>query len=91
MKYTTGDKLPIDKEAILKRVSTPTSSSKNEMGDIVNLIQREIGFTPAYPKGFWLKRCKGKRLTYVEMLIEQARDKKNPGAYLAACLKPKKV
>jgi len=89
MKYLQGEKPLIDKEAILKRVSTPATSAKNEMGDIVNLIQREIGFTPSYPKGFWLKRCKGKRLTYIEMLIEQCKDKKNPGAYLAACLKKK--
>jgi len=84
----------INKERFLKKLLEKKQSAPknlNEMGAITDLIQREIGFTPKYGRGFWLKRCKGKSYATIELMIEEAKEKINPGKWLAWRLKPKKV
>jgi|GEM_PF-4260388 len=81
--------MEINKEQILQRVTTPTTTAPHELADIVNRIEKEIGFTGRYTYGYWLKRCKGLSLDKAISLIATAKTKREPGPYLSAMLKPK--
>lgn len=62
----------------------------HELSAITNEIERVIGFTPRYNRGYWLKKCKGKSFGEIMGLLKQAEgmDKKyNKGGFITNALK----
>lgn len=59
---------------LFKQKITRKTDAPHETADCVNELQKYIDFTDKYGYKYWLRKCKGKTLPYIQWKIQEMKD-----------------
>ena len=53
---------------------TIQTDAPHQTADCVNEIEKHVEFTKKYGYGYWLRKCKGKKLEDVQLTLEKMKE-----------------
>ena len=64
----------MEKISFTREYTRETTTAPHEVAECVNKIGEVVTFTAKYSRGYWLKKCKGKKVYDIELLIKKMKE-----------------